>query len=828
MKKLLLALIMAGALAFGQGVVSPRMLKQDGATSGQCLQWDGSKWAPAACTTSAGSGTEYQYNNSGSLAAGLQWHCSNDIVGFGGCTASFPGLKRNGTRLEVRLADDSGLAELRAKNVFAGAANLLGFASSTALYAPSNGSLRLTNAAGTDFGLLQFGGTTSDYPALKRSSTTLQVRLADDSADALLKASVFNASSGFQVAGAATSGNFLRGNGTYFVSSAIQAGDVPDLSGTYQVVSEKGAANGYASLNTSSLVVENPANATATPTASKIPIAEADGNLANGWIGLDQDYTWTGAHDFSAATLEVPNSTSLPGTCSVGEVYVDSDANAGQRLYLCESADTWVLQTQSVYNVKAFGAVGDGTTDDTAAINAAEAAAPAGACVYFPSGTYKVTSTVTVTRQQPCWYGDGPHQSIISGNFAAGDIVVFGNGTDDIVQGKIANLKVMSSVLKSSGAAWRFRNAGRFYLWNVVAQGQGADNYLWDGFWFDQVSLVYLSSFESKAQNDGLRVNGEAGAGGMKADLFVSNGFLLTCTNGVHVGGAFGGAHFYSLDVSQNTVGMLIDQALTAEGNREITAETVYFDSNVNAAVRLSSTMTSGHIKLIGTWLSSSSAGVGLDLTSAASTVTVVISGGSIINNSGDGVYINSASPRVLIDGTEVTYNGGYGINNAAGAILRIGDIRFEGNTSGDVNGNQEDLDAKAVKVTSATPSVKLYETDAGSDEKYWRLYSNGGAFYIQTANDAYTAFANAMYFGRSGNSATNMTVATGPSNGSAVKIDANGLKIYDMGTKPTCSSTTRGYIWREEGGAGVADKLEVCAKNSSDTYAWYPLASIP
>jgi len=47
------------------------------------------------------------------------------------------------------------------------------------------------------------------------------------------------------------------------------------------------------------------------------------------------------------------------------------------------------------FNVKAFGAVGDGATDDTAAIQAAIAALPSsGGKVYFPPGTYKVTSTV--------------------------------------------------------------------------------------------------------------------------------------------------------------------------------------------------------------------------------------------------------------------------------------------------------------------------------------------------------------------------------------------------------------------------------------------------
>jgi hypothetical protein len=52
---------------------------------------------------------------------------------------------------------------------------------------PSDGVCLLQNDAGTDFGRLQFGGTDANFPALKRSSTTLIVRLANDTANAPLE-----------------------------------------------------------------------------------------------------------------------------------------------------------------------------------------------------------------------------------------------------------------------------------------------------------------------------------------------------------------------------------------------------------------------------------------------------------------------------------------------------------------------------------------------------------------------------------------------------------------------------------------------------------------
>lgn len=49
------------------------------------------------------------------------------------------------------------------------------------LYSKADSTIVMQNSAETDFNRLQFGGTTSAFPSLKRSAALLQARLADDS-----------------------------------------------------------------------------------------------------------------------------------------------------------------------------------------------------------------------------------------------------------------------------------------------------------------------------------------------------------------------------------------------------------------------------------------------------------------------------------------------------------------------------------------------------------------------------------------------------------------------------------------------------------------------
>jgi hypothetical protein len=117
-----------------------------------------------------------------------------NLLTLGGITSAFPAIKRNGTGIDIRLADDSAFAPLTASTVVA----------STTTIGPAG--LNLGNSAGTislggtrlDLGtatttavqlfsgstgspMLLFGGVASAHPAFKRSGTGIHIKLADDS-----------------------------------------------------------------------------------------------------------------------------------------------------------------------------------------------------------------------------------------------------------------------------------------------------------------------------------------------------------------------------------------------------------------------------------------------------------------------------------------------------------------------------------------------------------------------------------------------------------------------------------------------------------------------
>lgn len=145
---------------------------------------------------------------------------------FGGTTSSFPSIKRSGTGLQIRLADDSGVASL--------VTGTLQVQSSAGTIDVSGTQLQLGSGASTTSvqlnavsgnAILTFGGSTSSFPSIKRSSAILALRLADDSADA-----------GFSASSAVLSGKV-----TTYNNIATTGGGVPAIYASYSTTGNTAA-----------------------------------------------------------------------------------------------------------------------------------------------------------------------------------------------------------------------------------------------------------------------------------------------------------------------------------------------------------------------------------------------------------------------------------------------------------------------------------------------------------------------------------------------------------------------------------------------------------
>jgi Pectate lyase superfamily protein len=154
--------------------------------------------------------------------------------------------------------------------------------------------------------------------------------------------------------------------------------------------------------------------------ASQMPALSGDVNSSAGSasasvVGLhwgSSGYTLSGAPS-DGQCLTVSGFTITGGPCgsgsgqpqgSSGQVQINSGGSfagaVGLTYDTASGATTLIAHDKGgqVFNVKAYGAKGDGVTDDTAAVNAAFAAAYAagGGVIYFPPGIYLIAGALTV------------------------------------------------------------------------------------------------------------------------------------------------------------------------------------------------------------------------------------------------------------------------------------------------------------------------------------------------------------------------------------------------------------------------------------------------
>ncbi len=168
-----------------------------------------------------------------------------------------------------------------------------------------------------------------------------------------------------------------------------------------------------------------------------------------------------------------------------------------------------------VIDVKAdFGAAGDNSTNDTAAIQAALDAAYGGGGqtvpnfatnrpVFFPPGTYKITSPLTITNTNGAWiFGAGRHTTTIR-NTSSGSVFV----TNGFSYGVVEKMRL------EAGAS------GHCFDWDYDGSGNlGNQSVTWNDMYF----VGGLTGLRVGAQVSGSNAQGSEG--------LVNNCYFINCT----------------------------------------------------------------------------------------------------------------------------------------------------------------------------------------------------------------------------------------------------------------------------------------------------------
>jgi len=256
-------------------------------------------------------------------------------------------------------------------------------------------------------------------------------------------------------------------------------------------------------------------------------------------------YTLPSAASFTARRLHLvtqfmgavtsASANVVPITGGSASTQILSSTDGGYAV-LQSDGTNWVVIAKSensgVFNVKDFGATGDGAANDTAAIQAAiTAASVSGGTVYLPNGTYLVSSTLTITSNNVEIEGQSKGGVIITRSGDYGHTFDFhGNsGTGAaLTDCSIKSMTIKSTGLTTSGAHINFVGVTRSNI---------SDIYFYNGFVGMQLNgstactvsdiyLVFDNLYTGSATGRRYMEFGNAGgsyAHQSSGDIFVSN-----------------------------------------------------------------------------------------------------------------------------------------------------------------------------------------------------------------------------------------------------------------------------------------------------------------
>ncbi|MBP6773595.1 MAG: hypothetical protein KA154_11405 [Gemmatimonadaceae bacterium] len=222
-----------------------------------------------------------------------------------------------------------------------------------------------------------------------------------------------------------------------------------------------------------------------------------------------------------------------------------------------------------VFNVKAYGAVGDGVQDDTAEFNAAIAAVPAiGGEVYVPAGTYKLSSALTITDKSISFRGEGQRISKLLWTSPSSGLVFSSTGADN----KTLSVKSLSFLKGSTTAGTAIAGSWRETPDAHFAQGLTtatiSDVFIAQEPYGSAIAWNYGISLNNAtaAKVDGFVINGHGSDymsdairfTGKSVATYVSNGDIVGATTGISALDTSEGFHATDVEVIATKYGIVL------------------------------------------------------------------------------------------------------------------------------------------------------------------------------------------------------------------------------------------------------------------------------
>lgn len=454
-----------------------------------------------------------------------------------------------------------------------------------------------------------------------------------------------------------------------------------------------------------------------------------------------------------------------------------------------------------------YGALGDGVTDDTAAItSAATAASTATLPLHFPAGTYLVSGAIDCSGI-PVVYGDGKYISKIKATSVAMDVLSKNSSSATTFR----DLMVTSSVTKTAGAGIKLTgNAVGDTIAECVIELQyvginvdAAIGYVIDHNYIVSCiskSINILNSVDVDAGDGFIRGNTLTGGGATYAIYQQSSGGLIVAGNKIltHGYGFFldvvaGGAASI-LDISNNSFDAQTTACIAIQSLSTGTWDYITIADNImNAPYGILLEGTSANIKRVQI----------INNTIAYTTRGIEAQAGNYINIEGNmleagvadavAIYTNATWPTTVTIGENYYINtvNRHSINGNTGVRFAAAKVVLGGLATG-VNLNSGNTDT-AITINSPTPNYRI-----------------NAVLVVNTGTTASLTTVTAGLFTTTGGGglalAANQALAAITAN--AVNTDANALSLTaTVGIRTKINSTTLQFrVGTAQGAAATGD----------------------